>query len=110
VRQFSHEHGLQVLYLTCSDRFDSLADELVVLPGPSKERVLAMPKAGATEPQPELQPDKTESTQPTLRFAPDPRSDPDPVAQLRSDVDADARTDVADPFGLGRSGGSETPD
>jgi DNA repair exonuclease SbcCD ATPase subunit len=48
VKRFASERGFQVLYLTCSDRFDALADELVVLPGPSAGRVLAPPAAGAT--------------------------------------------------------------
>ncbi|MGD8683684.1 MAG: AAA family ATPase, partial [Chloroflexota bacterium] len=41
IKRLSHEHGFQVFYLTCSDRYDVLADELVVLPGPSSERIPA---------------------------------------------------------------------
>jgi DNA repair exonuclease SbcCD ATPase subunit len=80
VRGFAHEQGFQVLLLTCSDRFDPLADKLIVLPGPSKERVLAMPRKAA-DPSP---PAKVDGPQPTLRFAPDPRPNPDPVAPRRS--------------------------
>ena len=50
VKQFATAHGFQVLFLTCSDRFDRLADELIVLPGPSSERVLAMPRQAGSEP------------------------------------------------------------
>ena len=35
VKEVAKEQGFQVLYLTCSDRFDALADELVVLDGPN---------------------------------------------------------------------------
>lgn len=73
VKAFAHEHGFQVLYLTCSDRFDRLADQLVVLPGPSAERVLA------ARPAPEPR-DSADAPAPTLAFAPDPRPNPDPVA------------------------------
>ena len=31
LKQMAHEHDFQVLYLTCSDRFDAVADELVVV-------------------------------------------------------------------------------
>jgi uncharacterized protein YhaN len=34
VKRFAAEQGFQVLYLTCSERFDDLADALVVLPAP----------------------------------------------------------------------------
>ncbi len=83
VKQLAREQGFQVLYLTCSDRFDALADELVVLPGPTSERVLANPRR---QPQAEAEtaPSATEELpQPTLRFAPDPRPNPDPVAPRR---------------------------
>ena len=82
IKDFSHEHGFQVLYLTCSARFDALADELVVLPGPSHERALAeAPKpeprtADARKPEPR----PVDAPQPTLAFAPDPRPNPDPTA------------------------------
>ncbi len=36
--------------LTCSDRYDRFADELIVLPGPSNERVLAVPRQAGGEP------------------------------------------------------------
>ncbi len=74
VKRFAHEQGFQVLYLTCSGRFDALADELVVLPAPSGERVLAMPRQAGAQPKP------AEAPAPTLRFEPDPRPNPDPVA------------------------------
>jgi hypothetical protein len=91
LKRMAHEHDFQVLYLTCSDRFDRLADELVVLPGPSSERVLAHPRRavqpeapteGAAEAPTGAQ-TEGEVPQPTLRFAPDPRPNPDPVAPRR---------------------------
>jgi hypothetical protein len=77
VKRLAHEHGFQVLFLTCSDRFDALADELVKLPGPSNERVLANPRPAAQDVPP------ADALQPTLRFEPDPRPNPDPVAPRR---------------------------
>lgn len=74
IKAYAHEHGFQVLYLTCSDRFDTLADELIVLPGPSKERVLAQPRRTTPEPP------AAGTPAPTLTFAPDPRPNPDPLA------------------------------
>jgi hypothetical protein len=35
LKEFATEQGFQVLLLTCSDRFDALADELIVLDEPS---------------------------------------------------------------------------
>jgi hypothetical protein len=52
VWRFAHEHAFQVLYLTCSDRFDKLADAVVVLPAPSGERVLAQPRAAQRPTEP----------------------------------------------------------
>ncbi len=85
VKEMAHEHEFQVLYLTCSDRFDALADELVVLSGPSSERVLTHPRPAApTETTPPAAPDRPPDTpDPVLRFAPDPRRNPDPVAPRR---------------------------
>ena len=87
VKRMAHEHDFQVLYLTCSDRFDGLADELVVLPGPSSERVLAHARR-TVEPEAPTEvvteaPTDGDAPQPTLRFAPDPRPNPDPVAPRR---------------------------
>ncbi len=105
VKQFAAEQGFQVLYLTCSDRFDKLADELVVLPGPSNERVLALPRQAPAMPVKAdraatgTAADKTatagashpDALAPTLRFAPDPRPNPDPVAPRRGTDGAVAR-------------------
>jgi energy-coupling factor transporter ATP-binding protein EcfA2 len=109
VKQLATEHGFQVLFLTCSDRFDALADELVVLPGPSGERLLANPTRPLTEPasSPARPP---ETPVPTLRFEPDPRPNPDPVAPRRAQaagVASERDSGIADPFGLGRSEGNE---
>jgi DNA repair exonuclease SbcCD ATPase subunit len=69
VKAFAHEHGFQVLYLTCSDRFDTLADELVVLPGPSAGRVPPAPDEPASAPgTPEPAPGAPD---PALALAPD---------------------------------------
>lgn len=113
IKQLAHEHDLQVLYLTCADRFDALADKLVVLPGPSSERVLAHPRRSrepeavtvsarpSTMPEPTTSPElpgeasepvttsagPDRTPQPTLRFAPDPRPNPNPVAPRRTTSD-----------------------
>ena len=80
----AHEHDFQVLYLTCTDRFDRLADDLVVLPGPSSERVLAHPRRAVSPPEAATEAAADgDAPQPTLRFAPDPRPNPDPVAPRR---------------------------
>jgi hypothetical protein len=90
VKQMAQEHGFQVLYLTCSDRFDTLADELVVLPGPSGERVLAHRASGAAEPGAAVASTVTpEAPQPILRFEPDSRPNSDPLAPRR-DEDGEA--------------------
>ncbi len=89
VKKFASEHGFQVLYLTCSDRFDKLADALVVLPGPSNERVLAMPRKSETEAEGDTA-RPVGAPRPTLTFAPDPRPNPDPVAPRRVEGDAAA--------------------
>ncbi len=105
VKQFAAEQGFQVLYLTCSDRFDKLADELVLLPGPSNERVLARPRQAPAKPS-TTDPatartatnksstpaaDRRDASSPTLRFAPDPRPNPDPVAPRRGSAGAAAQ-------------------
>jgi hypothetical protein len=109
VKQLASDHGVQVLLLTCSDRFDALADELVVLPGPSGERVLA--NLTRTLPEAEAPTAGTaEAPAPTLRFEPDPRPNPDPVAPRRGRAagsTAERDTGIADPFGLGRGSGNE---
>jgi len=112
VKQFAHEHGFQVLYLTCSDRFDDLADELVVLPGPSQERVLAMSKQ--TPPDPVTA--APETVQATLRFEPDPRPGPRPDAPFSpaSDAPTGAKPDApsatqADPRPAPRPDAPEAP-
>ncbi len=105
VKQFAAEQGFQVLYLTCSDRFDKLADELVVLPGPSNERVLALPRQAPAKPATAERGAATtavaktvaagasrpDAPAPTLRFAPDPRPNPDPVAPRRDTDGAAAK-------------------
>ena len=112
VKQFAAEHSFQVLYLTCSDRFDGLADELVLLPGPSNERVLAHPVRKKPESEPFERPD--EAPQPTLTFEPDPRPNPDPLAPLRQAAEdataAEHDTGVVDPFRLGDGSGNEVID
>ena len=104
VKEVAAEQGFQVLFLTCSNRFDALADKLVVLPGPSSDRVLAAP----ARPRPARVETTTEVLQPTLRFEPDPRPNPDPVAPVSAEP-KDPDTDIADPFGLGRDREDEAP-
>lgn len=97
VKDIAAVQGFQVLYLTCSNRFDAMADELVILAGPSSDRVLAAPARPA--------PASSDAPQQTLRFDPDPRPNPDPVAPRHPDPEqprsADPRTGVVDPFRLG---------
>ncbi len=118
VKQVAADQGFQVLYLTCSNRFDSLADKLVVLDGPSNDRVLAAPARARP-----VKSETPEVPQPTLHFDPDPRPNPDPVApraaapgespggspgEAPGDPDtspkADPDTGVIDPFRLGGHG------
>ena len=116
VKQFATAHGFQVLFLTCSDRFDRLADELIVLPGPSTERVLAMPRQAGSEPAATSpssaaivapSPRTAEVPQPTLRFEPDPRPNPDPVAPRRPTAIEDDRPD---PLAALRRAASQAPE
>ncbi len=103
VQQFSHEHGFQVLYLTCSDRFDAFADELVVLPGPPQEHVPAVRRPPGLETEtaapfavaapPAVTTPWTvdasraaDAPQPTLRFEPDPRPNPDSLSAPRGEA------------------------
>jgi DNA repair exonuclease SbcCD ATPase subunit len=103
VKQVAATQGFQVLYLTCSNRFDALADRLVILEGPSSDRVLAEPARPPAHP--------AEMPQPTLRFDPDPRPNPDPVAPRQADAPAPPtaarETGVADPFRLGGGGAGD---
>ena len=78
VKRIAAEQGFQVLYLTCSSRFDQLADKLVLLEGPSSDRVLSVPVRHQPPPR-----DLAEQ-QPLLHFEPDPRPNPDPVAPRQS--------------------------
>ena len=85
IREMAHEHDFQVLYLTCTDRYDSLADEVVVLPGPSRERV-ASPSADDAPVSAAMAGSAGDAPEPTLRFEPDPRPNPNPVApRIESD-------------------------
>jgi len=90
VREVAAEQGFQVLYLTCSDRFDALADKLVVLEGPASGAQLSRrPPAQATAPAP------------VAPWAPSGESG------AHGETDADPDTGVVDPFRLGKGGGSE---
>jgi DNA repair exonuclease SbcCD ATPase subunit len=94
IKQLAHDHDFQVMFLTCSDRFDTLADELVVLPGPTQERVLANPRGAtpvtgqssatpATAAPAQVAADGSVDTpEQRIFFEPDPRPNPDPVAPL----------------------------
>jgi DNA repair exonuclease SbcCD ATPase subunit len=88
VKRVAAEQGFQVLFLTCSDRFDALADKLVLLEGPGADRVLAVPVRTPPPPRP------ADSPAPLLVFEPDPRPNPDPVAPRRT-PEATAPTGVA---------------
>jgi hypothetical protein len=100
VKETAAAQGFQVLYLTCSNRFDALADELIVLDGPSNDRVLAAPARPKA-----VVADGPQQAMPTLRFDPDPRPNPDPVAPRQGSQEpssgADPDTGVVDPFRLG---------
>jgi uncharacterized protein YhaN len=113
LKEFAGQHGLQVLYLTCSDRFDALADALVVLPGPSSERVLAQPPRRRPVAATASRAGPTDIAAPTLRFEPDPRPNPDPMAPRRTPAAgsrAGRDSGIDDPFRLGRSDGNGAGD
>ena len=57
LKEVAAEQGFQVLLLTCSDRFDALADELVVLDEPSSEPDHAPVLPGAALDEPPAFPD-----------------------------------------------------
>jgi DNA repair exonuclease SbcCD ATPase subunit len=105
VKEVAAEQGFQVLFLTCSDRFDALADKLVVLPGPSTDRVLAAP----ARPRPADVETAAEVPQPTLQFEPDPRPNPDPVAPVVPRT-ADPESGVPDLFEMGSDRQAGAPD
>jgi uncharacterized protein YhaN len=51
LREVALEQGFQVILLTCSERFDGLADELVVLQGPQRDGAApaaVLPETSAT--------------------------------------------------------------
>jgi uncharacterized protein YhaN len=47
VKEIAADQGYQVLYLTCSDRYDALADKVVVLEGPAESAPLPEPAVAA---------------------------------------------------------------
>jgi DNA repair exonuclease SbcCD ATPase subunit len=86
--------GFQVLLLTCSDRFDALADSVVVLEAPA-----AIPAASRPDPRPDPRP----VSRPTAVEEPEAQ----PVAvglwAHESPVEADPETGIVDPFRLGHT-------
>jgi len=128
VKQLAAEQGFQVLYLTCSDRFDALADKLVVLEGPSSDRVLAAPAKPPDKATTANHSSTAVAPEPKLHFEPDPRPNPDPLAPHHSeaesaghidpdrgtdsdsDTDPDPDTGVIDPFRMADRDGSERAD
>jgi hypothetical protein len=115
VKEVAAEQGFQVLYLTCSTRFDNLADKLVVLEGPSTDRVLSVPvRRKPAPPEPAPSADDASKPTPALHFDPDPRSNPDPVAPRQAAPETtepepelglfgDPDTGVVDPFRIADS-------
>jgi recombinational DNA repair ATPase RecF len=77
LRDVAVEHGFQVILLTCSDRFDALADELVVLEPPT---ALA---ADAPAPPGDVR-STADASRPPGRPGPLPREHaPDPISGVR---------------------------
>ena len=113
LKEVATEQGFQVLLLTCSDRFDALADELIVLDEPSSEpdHALVLPSVALDEPPafPDTAPDEPTAV---LDHAPDePSAAPDLASEEPSGADfapdmpsalPDPVTGVVDPFGLAR--------
>jgi hypothetical protein len=117
LKEVATEQGFQILLLTCSDRFDALADELIVLDAPSSVPIPApaVPDLAPDEPSladpapdepsavPDAAPDEP-STVPDL--APSEPSVADPAPDDLSAVPdatpalADPVTGVVDPFRL----------
>ena len=68
VRDVAADQGYQVLYLTCSDRYDGLADKVVVLEGPT---IVAMPIA----PEPPVEPEPPAAPEPEPSLWPEPAAE-----------------------------------
>lgn len=77
LKEVAAGHGFQAILLTCSDRYDAFADELVVLAGPAPEPRVATETRAATE------------------------------TRVATVMLPDAETGVIDPFRLAGQGGSE---
>jgi uncharacterized protein YhaN len=101
VKEVAASQGFQVIYLTCSDRFDAVADELVVLEAPSADKA---PKAVSS-----LAP---EMPIPPREIATGPTAQPieQPTQTTVFEAIADPETGVVDPFRLADSGGGEAGD
>ncbi|HZW00253.1 MAG TPA: AAA family ATPase [Candidatus Deferrimicrobium sp.] len=113
LKEVATEQGFQVLLLTCSDRFDALADELIVLDAPSSA---PLPASAVRDPAPDepsvplpasAVPDPAPDEPSVADPAPDePSAVPDPVPDEPSAVPdpapalADPVTGVVDPFRL----------
>ncbi len=69
LKDVAAEQGFQVILLTCSDRFDAAADELVVLEAPSTEAVAPLPDdpvvTAAAVPRPATEPAPADVAAPT---------------------------------------------
>jgi DNA repair exonuclease SbcCD ATPase subunit len=114
LKEFATEQGFQVLLLTCSERFDALADELIVLDAPSSVLIAApaLPDLDLDErsvPNPVLDVDGLAPAEPTTVPSPapdEPSAVPDPAPDEPSAVPtpalalADPVTGVVDPFRL----------
>jgi DNA repair exonuclease SbcCD ATPase subunit len=86
LREAAAEQGFQVLLLTCSDRFDALADAVVVLEAPAVIPEASLPPSRPTAvAEPEAQPV-------TAGLWPDDRP-----------AEADPETGIVDPFRLGHT-------
>ena len=113
LKEVATEQGFQVLLLTCSDRFDALADELIVLDEPSSEpdHALVLPDTALDEP-PAFPDTALDEPSAVLDHAPDePSAAPDLASEEPSGADLapdmpsalpDPVTGVVDPFGLAR--------
>jgi hypothetical protein len=83
LRALALEQGFQVLLLTCSDRFDALADAVIVLEGPAMvlEGPAVLPPSAAGEPRPTELPAREVGASRPPSSEPGPASAAEPAAE-----------------------------
>jgi DNA repair exonuclease SbcCD ATPase subunit len=113
LKQVASGHGFQIILLTCSDEFDALADELVVLAPPTGQAAAPVPAAAAppaagAPPAPVAgagaSPPAGAGVGAPAAPGPAPAS---PVTAASPPTEADALSGVVDPFRLAGPAASE---